>query len=65
MSIVDMDELLYVIYGIAFIAIIVYMMRLKPYNSPLDLDENVHIHQQREWSLPITSYNHWHHWINT
>ena len=55
-----MDTILAIIYGIAFLAIIYYMIQLNP--NP-NKSTNI-LNQSRNWPWPITKYSFWNEWMD-
>ena len=55
-----MDAILAIIYGIAFLAIIYYMIQLNP--NP-NKSTNI-LNQSRNWPWSITKYSFWNEWMD-
>lgn len=62
-----METLLILIYGIAFVAIIYYMIGLRPIDAPLKqlkkTDIQVVSAEESAWPWTLTQHTFWNHWL--
>jgi hypothetical protein len=61
-----METLLILIYGIAFVAIIYYMIGLRPIDAPLKKTDIQVVSAEESvdaWPWPLTQYTFWNHWL--
>jgi hypothetical protein len=62
-----METLLILIYGIAFVAIIYYMIGLQPIDAPLKplkkTDIQVVSAEEPTWPWTLTQHTFWNHWF--
>lgn len=63
-----METLLILIYGIAFVAIIYYMIGLRPIDAPLKPLKKTDIQvvsadTTEAWPWTLTQYTFWNHWL--
>ena len=56
-------ELLILIYGVAFIAIIYYMIGLRPIDTPLKKTDIQVVSTEPAWPWTLTQHSFWNHWF--